>query len=101
MREINSDDLESLEKGQLILLTLKMITPHEPLLAADFRDTQVPIFVKTGNYLGFSANKEIKFGKKPAKMVNGLWIINEEECVQKEHENMIMNPEWLSMEFIR
>lgn len=100
MREIQPEDLESLQKGQLILLTLKTLAPREPLLAADFKDMQVPVFVKTGNFIGFSIDRKIKFGKKPAVLINGIWFIDEETNISKEYENIIIDPSLLSMELI-
>ena len=100
MREIQPEDLEFLQKGQLILLTLKTLAPREPLLAADFRDMQAPIFTKTGNFIGFSIDRVLKFGKKPARLINGIWFVDEETNIPKEYEDIIMDPVLLSMELI-
>jgi hypothetical protein len=101
MRKILISDTESLEEGQLALMTLKKIAPDEPFFVADFNDIQAPIFTKTGSYFGWSSDRSVKFGKGPAKMVNGIWVIEEDKDVIKNYENLSVDPSQIEMVMIK
>ena len=99
MRDLKPDDTDSFEDGQLILMTLKSISPNAPFFVADFNDIQAPVFTKTGSYIGWSG--VLKFGKGPAKMINGIWIIQEDEEVSKNYSNFKLDPELIEMVMIK
>jgi hypothetical protein len=101
MREIRISDTESLEEGQLALMTLKKIDPNERFFVADFNDIQAPIFTKTGSYFGWSSDRSVKFGKGPAKMINGIWIIEEDKDAIENYENLSVDPNLIEMIMIR
>ena len=101
MRKIKIDDTESLEEGQLILMTVKKIAPNEPFFVADFNDIQAPIFTKTYSYFGWSSDGSVKFGKGPANMINGTWIIQEDKDAIKNYENLSVDPNLVEMIMIK
>lgn len=101
MRKIQISDTESLEDGQLALMTLKTISQNAPFFVADFNDIQAPIFTKTGSYFGWSSDRSVKFGKGPAKMINGIWVIEEDKDAIKNYENLSVDPNLIEMVMIK
>ena len=101
MRELKLDDTNLLKNDQLILMTLKNISQNAPFFVADFNDIQAPVFIKTGNYIGWSVDGILKFGKGPAKMMNGTWIIEEDKNISEEYTNLKIDPILIEMVIIK
>lgn len=101
MRKIQTFDILNLKNGQLALLTLKSIKPTEIFHIADFNDIQAPVFTKTGSYFGWSSESTIKLGRGPAELINGIWVIEEDEKAIKSNENLTIDPNLVEMKMIK
>lgn len=71
-----------------------------PMYVADFRDSHALVYRATGHFVGFSRRKGLKLGRRPLRMVNGIWIMDEYSGDLRGHEHVELRPELLSLELI-
>lgn len=98
MRPIDSSLIP--EDGSLVLLTSRDIADDSRLMAADFRDMVALVYKPTGSYLGVNATG-VHLGRMPLEMVNGIWLMKEDDDLRKSHQNIQLRPELLALEMIR
>jgi hypothetical protein len=101
MRSFDQVDWESLPEGKLVLMTVETIVKDATMAVADFRDVQALVFTKTGNYLGMSPTRGLRFGKSPASMQNGVWLVTEDMQAEQGWEDIQPATEDLSLEIIK
>ena len=99
MREIDWDIVPN--NGTLVLLTMQDIMNQARLYVTDFRDTHTLVFSKTGNFVGLTKDRGVRLGKRPLRMVNGIWYAVEDFDAQKVYKNMELCPEHLILGIIR
>lgn len=84
MRDVSP---ELIPKGGMVLLTLRSLYMQASFLVADFRDQQAAIFKPTGSFLGLTADRGIRLGKRPPFMRNGIWLLHEDTDLKEEYAN--------------
>ncbi len=85
----------------MLLLTAGEISESGPMFVADFKDTHALVFKKTKNWLGLTKGRGVRFGKKPIRLINGVWYVTEDSTAQSGNENVELRPELLSLEPIK
>lgn len=83
MRSFDRINWPGLPDGQLVLMTVSSISDNEKLQIADFTDTQALVFAKNGCYIGMSRDRGLRFGKPPASLVDGIWLVDEDQKMQE------------------
>ena len=63
-----------------------------PLMMADFRDSQTLVFKPTQQYIGFSKTRGILLGKRLARLINGIWYVEQGE-IAKQYKDFTLNPD--------
>jgi len=71
------------------------------LQMADFKDDYALVFKKTGSYLGLTLSRGVRLGKGPARMVNGIWYIDEDLYLQKVYSDIELEPELVDLRLIK
>ena len=99
MREIDWSIVP--DNGTLVLLTMRDVMKQTPLCITDFRDTHTLVFSKTGNFVGLTKSRGVRMGKRPLRMVNGIWYADEDLAAQKVYKNMELQPEHLILGIIQ
>jgi len=99
VREINWGIVP--DNGTIVLLTMQDVMEQTPLYIADFRDTHTLVFSKTGNFVGLTKSRGVRLGKRPLRMVDGIWYAHEDLDAQKVYKNMELRPEHLILGIIR
>jgi hypothetical protein len=89
------------DNGVMVLLTIPDLLDDVPLYMADFKDDYALIFKKTGSYLGLTLTRGVRLGKGPARMVNGIWYIDEDLYLQKVYANIDLDSELVDLKLIR
>jgi hypothetical protein len=91
------------DDGTMVLLTVPDLLDDVdvPLQMADFKDDYALVFKKTGSYLGLTLSRGVRLGKGPARMVNGIWYINEDPYLQKIHADIELEPEMMALGLIK
>lgn len=95
MRSIDTSQIP--DRNSLVLLTADDIAAGIPMMMADFRDTQVLVFVKTGNFIGMAIDGSIRLGCRPPRMINGVWYSREDTKVLN-FSDVVLEPELLTLE---
>jgi hypothetical protein len=101
MRKFDSYDWSQLEEGFLILMTCEILSSRERMSIADFRDSQALKFKESGNWVGMSVNRGTRLGSGPLRMVDGVWICNEDHKACERYADLDLHPELLSLEMIK
>jgi hypothetical protein len=99
VREINGDVVPN--NGTLVLLTMRDVVDRAPLYITDFRDTHTLVFSKTGNFVGLTKSRGVRLGKRPLRMVDGIWYAVEDFDAQKVYKNVELRAEHLILNIIR
>lgn len=89
------------DDGIIVLLTMRDIVDKADLMIADFKDTHALIFKKTGNFVGLSKSRGVRLGKKPIRMISGIWYAFEDLEAQKKYRNVNLTADLLSFGPIR
>lgn len=89
------------DDGTMVLLTVPDILDDITLCMADFKDDYALIFKKTGSYLGLTLTRGVRLGKGPAKMINGIWYINEDQNLQRVFPDIELEPEMVDLKLIK
>jgi hypothetical protein len=87
--------------GIMVLLTMRDIVDQADLMIADFKDTHALVFTMTGNFVGLTKDRGARLGKKPIRMINGIWYAFEDLEAQKKYKNVDLTANLLSFKPIR
>jgi len=98
MKEIRWDIVPN--DGSLVLLTAVNLVMDEQLFIADFRDREALVYNPTGSFVGLTRTRGIRLGKKPLRLVNGIWLLDEDLEITKIHKNLFLMPDLVSLEMI-
>jgi hypothetical protein len=80
----------------MALLTAPEISDNANLYLADFRDQTALVYQPTGHFLGITKSMQIKFAKRPFRMIGGVWFCDEDKNLQNEHNNVRLSSKLLS-----
>ncbi len=86
---------EYVPEDGLVILTAPEIDGGE-LYCADFRDIFFLVHKPTNSPIGFGRNG-MQLGKKPFKMVRGLWLMDADEGMCNLHRNIELTSELLEL----
>lgn len=89
------------DNGVMVLLTVPDLLDDVPLHMADFKDDHALIFKKTGSYIGLTLTRGVRLGKGPAKMINGIWYVNEDQQIQQSYPDIELDPEMVDLKTIK
>lgn len=101
MKTFAEYDWQSLPDGMLVLMTAPDLNDVTEMRIADFRDTQALVFNQTGNYVGMSRRSGLRFGRAPAIMKDGVWLVHEDSSSQSGWQNTQLSASTLSLAVIK
>ncbi len=93
-------DYSLLPGNGLVVMTADEIDGISPMGIADFRDTKVLIYKKTGHYLGFSETRGIRLCKGPISMIDGILRAVEDISVSDKIKDIYLTVDLLDFAFI-
>jgi len=80
----------------MALITVPELSDTAVLYLADFRDTMALVYKPTNHFIGVTRSMQIRFAKRPFRMIGGIWFCDEDTENQLEHANIRLTTGLLS-----
>ncbi len=82
----------------MALLTAEAVSRNCPMRWADHRDTHALYHSESGRFVGLNIDGELLLGQEGIRMVDGVWILQEDPEMLKKYLNL--NPLNLMLQII-